>query len=45
MKLDFYGFDNNKMNIEFVKDFINWTLENNLHKQLEYERLLDQEES
>lgn len=42
MKLDFHGFDDEKMNIEFVKDFIEWTIANKLHKQPEYAQLLDQ---
>ena len=42
MKLDFHGFDDEKMNIEFVKDFIEWVIKSNIHKQPEYAELLDQ---
>lgn len=42
IKLDFEGFSDEKRNIEAVRDFLNWVLEEKLHEHPGYKELLDQ---
>jgi hypothetical protein len=42
IKLDFEGFSDEKRNIEAVRDFLDWVLEEKLHEHPGYKELLDQ---